>query len=436
MDELTPEEVVALQEVKRDGDNIYIRPFLVSTAITGHNSLGISLCPVSQADAILPPDYVESLLLKDHVDSSAWYEARNFGNCGLLMKIKYNQLVWEQPAFIPGTTISLCQCLTSLIIAIYECQLLFIDAEYGVPCHPPYFIHGYSKYLAVFENYAICMTVHNLLYVWRFIPGGAFKCVFKTKYVGKLGKLQKIQLTHELTDGSISPILVTEEKTVRYSQSKNAWVYICDAIPAIFMKSYTFQTVADVEKAFSEALLARNSQLFHETFGLLITYYSRLESKSRLITLFTELWAHVKQESRAICGIDVTELMEMAKGVVVENAPELIMLIEEIPNSDLSLSLDLIGDRADDDVEPPDDGTVPESSEAVDTEESSLREEEIDDEESAPGTWESTGNFVEIRRNPTRQLLHLTQKVKADTAEPTFSRKRSSPLQRDRKSVV
>ena len=119
------------------------------------------------------------------------------------------------------------------------------------------------KYIKSFAGKLIFTISNNLrVRIFHYVPGSDVSIIFDQKYFSSMPHIEKVYLTNELPEGTLSPIIQFKDYAVRWSESVNFWVYNQEEIPSYFSRDGEYQTIADLEKAleldpnFVEALYA------------------------------------------------------------------------------------------------------------------------------------------------------------------------------------
>ena len=317
------------------GDPI-IQPILTSTQFIRQKSLGIEVVGARQDGAGAEeekktPGVLPALFVRDLNDPVAWYQVFNKNRVSLVTKMRLNRPVWKYSAFFPGNALFLVACRNWLVLALDSGVLHFLDPEHGAPCYPTVWVDGSITYLRSCDDKVICFTTENVLYVWRLFGENGIECKVKAKWLGDLPEVKKIVLANELEDGSLSPIIVTDEYSVRYSQSQGGWVFYGVDIPSVFETERRYEVTADCEKAFNDALLFHDEDVLLESFCLLIKCFLKQESKLRAMELVNELLTSMKNHATHVGGVPARKLLDTGLQLIREENEELATMIENSP---------------------------------------------------------------------------------------------------------
>ena len=165
--------------------------------------------------------------------------------------------------------------------------------------------------------------------VWEIVNNKDLKSIVHEKYEGpKLGDIQKVILTNELENDSISPIIFAENITVRFSKTRNGWINTNSKVPSIFNKCPGFRTIHDVEKGFFESLINDEIEEFQNCMQILLQKYLISKHYSHVIKLVNQLLDIIHEGKTNYCGMNPKELLDFMLNVIGEINTEVVDLIK------------------------------------------------------------------------------------------------------------
>jgi hypothetical protein len=88
-----------------------------------------------------------------------------------------------------------------------------------------------------------------------------------------------------------------------------------------FVKGYDFETIADVGNEFARVLLCNKAEEFSHLFGLWLRCFITPICAQCSINLVNELFKHITEGVKSICGIDVSDLFDLGMSLFREFAP-------------------------------------------------------------------------------------------------------------------
>jgi hypothetical protein len=253
-----------------------------------------------------PPRFVH----RDLIDPDTYYQVFNDVRPSQLQKYTLNKPMWSDPAFFPAACVAMCPILDLIVMAFDDGSLNFVSSEFGVCCRPTIMLTAPAKYLIGSENRIVCMTFGNRIHIWAVLPSNEMRCLLEEQYVGDLPAIQSITLTIELETKSVSPIIATDEFSVRFSRSRNGWVFHDYALPPCFHRKFEAETIADLERELFQARLMANRASFASCFPRLMTAYLQCELFADAAALMREVAQALDERVRSICGLNPAELFE------------------------------------------------------------------------------------------------------------------------------
>ena len=334
---LTSEDILALQHVSftESGDR-KVRPILTSSQFLRQKSLGIEVRAMADIESEAPSedsgvftDVPESIVVRDPTDAIAWIQVFNERRVSYCIKVRLNKRVWKYPSFFPGCAFAVVTCRDWLVVALTTGCLYFVDVDAGCARHPFIALDGKVEYLRGDGDMLVCMTEKKVLYVWRLLENNRIECLVKASWIGELPKIEKIELSNELENGSLSPIVVTEEFSVRYSQSQQGWVFYGAEIPAVFEQARLYEVTADCERVFHNSLMHHDGESLKEMFSMLMNCYVRYGVVGRAREMMGEVFERMRDGTRRIGGMNLRALMLCGMEIIRNGNCELAREIEE-----------------------------------------------------------------------------------------------------------
>lgn len=336
---LTSEEVFGLQKVTKDADGRkHIIPIVTNTNLSKQSSLGIEVVAEEisnervegqEGDAPAKETFTRKpIVVRDSEDPAAWYQVCNNVNVSYITKFKFNTCVWRYSAFFPGFALFVVMCQNWIIVVLDNAEVHFIDSENGCPCHPSILTAGKCIYVKSIGDKFVCFTEEHFLYVWRLYDESKIECLVRERWIGDIAPIEDIILVNELQDGSISPVLVTNSFSVRYSMSQNGWLFTGYEVPSGFTKSQKYETTYDCERAFFDAMMYHRGEEFLEAFTILMKCWMLEESKSKVKELMTEVFSFASDGCTRIGGVSMRLILEKGMSILSE-VPDLAAQVQE-----------------------------------------------------------------------------------------------------------
>lgn len=305
-----------------------ICPICISPFTPANESLQIQVIPTKKQNSEDEQnEYPTSKIIKD---KDCFYQISIQNLMTLVQKISMNRCMWNIPAFFPAKFVAASLSSPFLFIGLSNKTINILDTTTGICCFPSLFVEDEIIYLLSEENYIICFTSNNMLMVWEIKNSKYLKIrsVIHEKYEGpKLGAIQKVILTNELENDSISPIIFAENITVRFSKTRNGWLNVNSSIPSIFNKRFGFKTIYDVEKGFFESFINHEVEGFKNCMKILLQKYLASKRFKRVFKLIIQLLKIIDDGKSVYCGIDPKDLLEYMLNIIKETNPEEVELI-------------------------------------------------------------------------------------------------------------
>lgn len=327
----SPEEILTLQQ-DNEQENDVICPILVSSIANNEAELGIEVTLLN----ITAPTEDDSELSKKYfsviapVDKNIWYQIKSIDRTSYLLKLKYNVCVWDQPCFFPLLVTSMCYCNDTIIVGLEDSSIQFIDAEFGLPCLPAMRVEGGIRYLRSFANNLIlCISQRKTVTIWSLSNPAELHDVLHVQYYGEMPEIKKVEITNELPNGDISPIIFFKDFAVRWSKSANFWVGYNVKFPRFLIPPTQIQTLADLERQFTDSLIYHDSEKFSATYFELFDFYLQDPSGNNAMILVKQMLARKSEDLEKYCDVPMQELYDRTLNLIAERSPEMLEKIKE-----------------------------------------------------------------------------------------------------------
>ncbi|OHS98952.1 hypothetical protein TRFO_34680 [Tritrichomonas foetus] len=319
---LSPEEFVEFYNKVTQPKNSQISPICVSSFTSSQKSLGIQVIPTQKENTTKSQNEYPICKIIRGID--CFYQISNRNYITLVQKIHLNRSQWEVPAFFPANFVTATLCDSNLYLALSDKTINIIDANTGVCRYPSIFVDDHVVFMAAEDMNVLCFTENNTLMVWKMLNDRSIISLIRERYDGpKLGRIQKITLTNELEDDSISPIIFSENTTVRFSKSRNGWVNINYNQPSVLTKKFGFKTIYDVEKGFFDHLINHRIDEFKDCMRILLIKYLRSERIPKTRKLVFQVLDIIRSGKQNYCGIKPKDLLDFIMDIISEHNSKL-----------------------------------------------------------------------------------------------------------------
>ena len=210
-------------------------------------------------------------ILSDKHDIESWYLLGPPSISGKgkvsIQRIKHNNIVWDSSCHFHHNAIFVSLCQDIILLALDDGTVHFIDCNTGFICYPCILLNDGISYMTVTEDYfIILMSKQGMIYILEYSQDNCFSCVFQKAHCISGSLIKRIYMTIELQSISISPIIETNDLCYRWSYVLNHWV------ENDFDIKGRFQTLEDIENAFSIYTLYHDKDKFMETLEILLPF--------------------------------------------------------------------------------------------------------------------------------------------------------------------
>jgi len=330
---ISTEDIVALQQFSFQSQSAIKVPILISPWIKEMENLGIEVIEISQnkQKSELKATNRKTGNYVDPNDKRSWYQIKSSEKQSCLLKIKNNFESWPQPCFFPANINSICCFKDVIAVSLVDFSLCFVDSYSGCCCLPSQYIEGGVEYMKSFNNEILaCGTGDSRILLWEITQNSSLRLLIDVFFFEDFSSIENIIITNELETKAISPIVICGEKQMRWSDKCNAWVKFNYDVPKIFTKTWDYETIDDVEKAFARSLLKYNSSVFSDTFRTIFSLYSE-GSDNKCILLMRQIMKRMSEKIDVYCGVPIQEMYDSAIQYINENSPNLLSDLYETP---------------------------------------------------------------------------------------------------------
>lgn len=323
---LSTEDILEFQRVDED-DNDLIHPVLLSTFTSSHNEVGVEVIPIPPR-AVTRQNQSRSkprFNIVDPNDNEVWYQIKSDEKEHFLLKLEDNRNIWKHVINFTSQPTAACISKGTLIIALEDGSILFIDTDSGCYCIPTILIQGYIIYLKdIGDDCFVSVSSLKKVCIWKFETTAKIVKIFDQIYANEMSTIDKIEVTQEIIDGSLSPIIYFKENAVRWSNSRNFWVCHDFQVPFEFNKQYQYETIADIENEFSNALLYYDTDNLMAKFKDLIAFYVKSNDEKhskKAFHLIIQLFLRIAEWFDAYCDVPITNLINEAVQLISDVNP-------------------------------------------------------------------------------------------------------------------
>ncbi|EAX96421.1 AT hook motif family protein [Trichomonas vaginalis G3] len=327
---LSSQDVLELQQVD-DDDFDLIHPILLSTFTSTQNEVGMEVIPIPST-IISRPNQSRSKTrfnIVDPEDKKIWYQIKSDENRYFLLKLKDNKNLWDQALQIAAPASCACICGSTIVVALEDGSIHFVDKNFGCFCIPSILMQGKALHLKAIDNdKVVCINSLKKVSVWNLESGSRITKIFDETYSNDMPAIDHVDLTKELPNGELSPIIFFKDYSVRWSHSMNYWVCNKPDIPPYFEVKYEHETVADIENDFTDALLYYETDKVIPLFKELLAFYLK-DTPEKAITLTLQLFLRFGEYFDSYCDISISELLTIASTMIEEKSSDLLQQITQ-----------------------------------------------------------------------------------------------------------
>lgn len=353
---LTSEDFINYFFANRNKSSSTIVPICVSPWISNSQSLGIQIINVhsneyKESTSIASPR--SKIIMNSLYDNQnkIYYKITNYANYSLLTKVYRNKNVWPIPAFFPNNYVDIAISDLYIFVGLDNNTINIIDKETGCLTFPQIYIISHITMLMVKDNFLICITSDGFLRIWKIFQDSCqIQSIMKQKIdFPSLDPITNIEITNELEDDSISPMIFFDNFIIRFSQSQNGWILT----KRTTLKSMESQnsgidqdlnsksnsppatmrltTLYDVKKAFFNSLLFHETDNFIHCLTILLQKYAKYGQNECIFRLIKENLDLIKNGVKDYCGIDPKILLRKMIKIVSEFDSSFEQKIIELP---------------------------------------------------------------------------------------------------------
>lgn len=336
-------------------ESSFITPICVSPFTSDSQSLGIKIInDVKEFEnkEIILESIPQSKLIMDSFynikdKNSIYYKITNYENISILSKVQLNRNVWNVPAFFPNNFVNIAISEFFIFIALCDNTINIVDKNNGSLLYPQIKVSNQVFKLVAEDNYLICITIDSVLKIWEITPKSCRirSVMSKTIEYPLTNAINKIELTNELEDDSISPMLFFDNFIVRFSQSKNGWILTnrnafksdisqnpsLNSNKKIISAKMPLKTLYDVKKAFFDSLIYHETESFIKYLTILLQKYSKYKKNDSILLLIEENLDLIKNGVKSYCGIDPKNLLTKMINIVSGFDPSFESKIQQHP---------------------------------------------------------------------------------------------------------
>lgn len=328
-------EVAALNGIFTATQLVARPPLLISHLPKSHTTYGIDIKTICKET---PTEREQSqCCFHGAEDADTWYQVTNRDGHGWVNKLRFNESLWELPAYFPAAVTAVCGLQDYLVVALGNSQLHFLDAEFGFPALPPFCLDSPAGVIKSFGPELLsCLTFDGGFSLWQ-LHEATLYVVYQLRYPSKVDGTEDIRITHEIEGYRISPIIQNDAQSIRWSPAHNAWVSLDRRLPPMFTRRHLYETTEELENEMSEALLLSKPERFVASFKELIRVFLEGPGTKRAVCLMKEMRNRIQQsEFYSQCNIRL--LFEEMMTMIREKDPSLLDEIGPLQNEDIEVS--------------------------------------------------------------------------------------------------
>lgn len=313
---LTPNEVLALESVKRKEDHrsLHIIPILVSPLPEQADSQKIEVKQSKFRENVCQSSATNNMTIRDCIDDSIFYTIAHLrGNVYNIMRVHEPSKSCEVIRCFASEVTVISQLENFVFVGMKDSTLMGINKE-TKDLMIPVRVDGEICLLSNYYNRVLlCLTKKQVFHAWK-IDEGCLVELMSVRFNGRLGNVQYIGMTEEVKEGALSPIIRTDEMSVRWSPSRNSWIRIDRVFPKMFESFRSLETVFEVEEFMKELMCSANRKLFLECAVISFRNRVRNEPISHAARYFNEMNENCSLDKRSLQTLR-SQCMEIAKSL-------------------------------------------------------------------------------------------------------------------------